>query len=220
MPDCNYCGESFGDEEVYLQHLYEAHEESELSRIDRRRVASEIDDSGGGFPTGPVILVGLVLFTLAITVYVAFFLGGGNGSAAADGLTGAIQQTPTGVGSVHEHGPIDVTIDGQELDFSRGEFQNPRENPAFHFEGGNGDIWHVHAQGVTLEYAMSTLGIRANETAVAYDGAVYRDSDPNTSVTITVNGEPVDPQTYVLDGVESTADAGQGDYVRVEVTTQ
>lgn len=225
MPDCTYCGDSFDDEEAYLQHLHADHDGSELSRIDQRRVDEAVDTGGGGgLPTGPVLLGLLIVGTLGVTVYVTFVMGGPTGSGAGAGTAAAVPsesaQTPSAVGSVHEHGTIEVVIDGQELDFSRAEFQNPREYSAFHFEGGNGDIWHKHAQGVTLEYAMATLGIGVNETAVSYDGEVYRDGDPGTSVVVEVNGEPVDPQTYTLQGAQSETNLDGADHIRIVVRTE
>jgi len=209
MPDCNYCEESFADEDAYLDHLAEAHDDSELSRIDQRRVEQHLGGDGGGFPTGPVILAGLLLFTAAVLAYATFFVGpdtGGDGAAA---------QTPYNQDAVHEHGMMNVTIEGERIDFSQSQYQNA--DSAFHFEGGNGRVWHTHAQGVTLEYAMDTLGIQVNETAVTYDGETYRASDPSTRVIIQVNGEPVNPRTYELRGTESVGTADQGDHVRIVV---
>lgn len=218
MPDCNYCGETFPDEESYLAHLRADHDESELSRIDRRRVETEASPDGGfGLPVGPTVLAGLVVLALGVTVYVTFFVGGDGGGSASAGPAGEVAQTPTGVGTVHEHGTMEVVVDGERVDFSRDEYQ--RQDRAFHFENGNGEMWHAHARGVTLEYALATLDIQVNETAVVYDGTVYRDGDPNTTVTVEVNGEPVDPETYVLDGVENEANADRGDHVRVVVET-
>lgn len=221
MPDCTYCGDSFDDEDAYLQHLHHDHDRAELSRIDQRRVEEAVETSGeAGIPTGPVLLTVLIVGTLAVTVYVAFFMGGsGGGAGTAAAVPSDSERTPTGVGTVHEHGTIEVVIDGQELDFSQPEFQNPQQYSAFHFEGGNGDIWHKHAQGVTLEYAMATLGIGVNETAVSYDGEVYRDSDPNTEVIVEVNGEPVDPQTYTLQGAQSETNTQDADHIRIVVRT-
>jgi|APHM01.1.fsa_nt_gi hypothetical protein len=215
MPDCDYCGEAFSDETTYLNHLQADHETAELSRIDQRRVETEVGGSGGGLPVGPLVLGGLVVVALAATVYVTFFFGGGSTGSAL----GAVQQTPTDVGSVHEHGSIDVTIAGEALDFSRSEFQNPRQYSAFHFEGGDGEVWHKHGRGVTLGYAMSTLGIEVNRTAVEYDGRTYRDSDPGTTVTVEVNGEPVDPSTYELQGSQSESNVEEGDHIRIVVRT-
>ena len=127
-----------------------------------------------------------------------------------------VEQTPTNVGDVHEHGRINVTIDGQTLDFSQPQFQKPQEHPGFHFEAGDGSAWHAHAEGVTLEYAMATLGIDVTETTVTYEETTYRGRDPNTNVTVQVNNESVDPATYELSGVDSPNGQG-GDFVRILV---
>jgi len=217
MPDCNYCAESFADEDAYLEHLHAAHDEGELSRIDRRRVEQHVGDGGdGGFPTGPVVLGGLLLFTVGVIVYVTFFVWGG--SSAATTPMGDVAQTPTNVGDAHEHGHINVTIDGQTLDFSQPRFQKPQQYPGYHFEAGDGSAWHVHAEGVTLEYAMATLGIDVTRSTVTYDGTTYRDTDPGTNVTVQVNNESVNPATYELEGVGPDNGDG-GDFVRILVET-
>jgi len=87
MPECDYCGESFADEDAYLDHLAAAHE-GELGRIDRRRVADHQGASGDGdegVGLGPVILVGLLALAGVLVVYVTFFMGGGNGGDGGDG---------------------------------------------------------------------------------------------------------------------------------------
>lgn len=199
MPECNYCGESFESEETYLEHLHADHDESELSRIDRRRVANHVgDEEEGEFPTGPAIIGGVLLLTVGVIVYVVFFLniGGGSGPAAASGSIGDVEQTPYGYRSVHQHGTIDVVIDGNALDFSQEQYQ--LRDDAFHFENGNGQRWHKHSKGVTLEYGMSTLGIGVTDSSVTFQGTTYQESDANTNVTVTVNGDDIDPSSYVL----------------------
>ena len=210
MPECNYCDASFEEEGAYLEHLHADHEESELSRIDRRRVADHVgEEEEGEFPTGPAIIGGTLLLTVGVLVYVIFFLNtGGGGSAAASGDVGDVEQTPYGLQTVHEHGPIDVVIEGTSIDFSQQQYQ--RQAREFHFENGNGQRWHKHAQGVTLEYGMSTLGIGVNDSSVTYDGTTYTDDDANTNVTVAVNGNDIDPSSYVLQ---------DGDAIRIVVET-
>ncbi len=226
MPDCDYCGDSFDDEGAYLRHLREDHE-GELGAIDQRRVESELGDDGGGLPTGPLVLGLVLLAAVLVVVYVVVFVGGGDASPATDTGTegnadageaslGEVAQTPGPTGSAHEHGTMEVVIDGQRIDFSRQTYQLRADK--FHFEGGDGQVWHKHATGVTLEWAMASLDIGVSEEIVVFEGTVYRDSDPGTDVTVTVNGEPVDPQTYVLVGVDA-ANANQGDDVRIVVET-
>ena len=224
MPDCDYCGDSFDDETAYLRHLGDEHED-ELGAIDRRRVEEELDDRESERPTGPLVLGLVLLAAVLVVVYVVVFVGGGDASpatgAGTDGDAGEaslaeVEQTPGPTGSAHGHGTIEVVIDGQTIDFSRQEYQLLADE--FHFEGGDGRVWHTHATGITLEWAMATLNIGVSEDTVVFEEAVYRDSDPGIEVTVEVNGEPVDPQTYVLQGAEA-ANAGNGDRVRIAVET-
>lgn len=207
MPDCDYCEDSFGDEKDYLEHLKAEHE-GELGPIDRRRVDSS--DGGGGLssiPAGPIALAGIVLFAGAIVGYVVFFSGSGS---ASDG--------PSNLGTVHGHGTINVTVLGDRLDFSQRQYQ--LENDYWHFEGGNGRIWHVHGQGVTLEYAMNTVDIGVTDDSVTYQGTTYEDGG-EYDVEVTVGGQDVNPSEYVLEGASSTPGPTQtasGAHIRVVVT--
>lgn len=209
MPDCNYCDASFDTEEEELSHLSEAHAD-ELSRIDQRRVDEALGTDDGLIPVDPTVLmvVGVMAGLLGLALFVSFFTGD-NTTNPSNAAVGDVAHTPTG-GAVHYHGTITVTIDGNRLDFSQSQYQ--RLDPAFHFENGNGDRWHVHQEGVTLEYALATLGIGVSEggDVVEFDGQTYRTSDSNTTVEITVDGEAVDPATYVLE---------RGDTIQVVATT-
>lgn len=208
MPDCDYCGESFDSEGAEIKHLRAEHRD-ELGPIDRRRVG-DIDDDDEGLPTGPIALGVVLVAAVAVVAYVIFIAGGGGGTAAGQ---------PHSVGSVHYHGTINATIDGQQLDFSRPRFQRPQEYPAFHFEGGDGSIWHVHAQDVTLAYAMNTLGIGVADSSVTFDGTTYRDNSSEWEVVVEVDGNDVDPDQFVLEGVsdEQAARRGEGQHVRIVV---
>lgn len=183
MPECSYCGESFDSEAAELDHLESEHPD-ELGPIDRRRIGA--DESSDGLPMGPIALGAVLLVAAAVVGYIV--VAGGNGAGPSG--------EPYNYQSVHYHGSINVTIDGQQLDFSRSRYQ--LQDRAFHFEGGNGDAWHVHAQGVTLQYAMATLGINITDTTVTFNGTTYRDSDADTTVRIQVNGNDVKPSKYVL----------------------
>jgi hypothetical protein len=89
MPECDYCGESFADEDAHLDHLAAAHE-GELGRIDRRRVADRDGADGDeGFGLGPIILVTLLLFAGVLVVYVTFFMGSGGDGGSGTGTGGA-----------------------------------------------------------------------------------------------------------------------------------
>ncbi|MDZ7702774.1 MAG: hypothetical protein U5J98_12335 [Halobacteriales archaeon] len=191
MPDCGYCDASFDDEAAHLDHL-EAEHADELGPIDRRRVGTE---ESGGLPTGPIALGVVLLAAAAVVGYVVFLPGGGSGAGG-----------PTDLGAVHYHGTMTVVIDGERVDFSQSAYQLQAD--PFHFEAGDGERWHVHARDVTLAWAMDSLGIEVTAETVRFDGTTYDDADPDTTVTVTVDGEPVQPASYVLQ---------QGDQVRIVV---
>ena len=85
MPDCSYCGASFDDEESYLRHLGDEHDD-ELGRIDRRRVRSLERDGGvvDEIPVGGVVLVGII----GIAAVVGFLVvdGGGGDETTPAGI--------------------------------------------------------------------------------------------------------------------------------------
>lgn len=223
MHECDYCGETHDSERAHLRHLKSAHRD-ELGPIDRRRVGDvEVDD--GGLPTGPLALGVVVLASFAVVGYVVFIAGSGDaGAGAADHGTIADDGEPYDVGAIHTHGTMEATIDGDEIDFE--EDSRIGGSDAFHFHRGYADrfgeqIYHIHARGVTLQYALDALGMEVNDdgTVLTFDGETYDDSDADTTVEITVDGQPVEPADHLLEGVgpEDEAAAGEGDSVRIVV---
>jgi len=223
MPDCDYCDDSFADESAYLDHL-EADHRGELGAIDRRRIdADEDDDEGRDLALYAVGIIGVALIAGLLTyIVVSGALGGGGGDGEL-GQQGAAPNPPGfdlgpagedevyqpyDVGTVHYHGEISVAVDGQELDFRQSKFQHPRDSPAFHFEAGEAR-WHGHANGVTLEYGLETTAFGVTENTFYYDGTLYDGSEDGTTVRYEVNGEEVDPETYVLE---------ENDYIEVVAT--
>ncbi|PSP74804.1 hypothetical protein BRC86_04780 [Halobacteriales archaeon QS_3_64_16] len=215
MVECRYCGREFEDDSAHREHLRDSHTE-ELGPIDRRR----LDAEGSERSRTPIYLAGIVLvLALGVMAGAGYVLldggrsgsgsagsaSGGGGAATGPGNVNAVAQTPTGVGSVHTHGTIEMRVTGQQVDFSQSQYQLQAD--AFHFENSEGSRWHVHAQGVTLEYAMSTLDIGVTNDSVTYEGETYR-GGPNTTVTVRVNGSPVQPSEYVLQ---------EGDQIRIIV---
>jgi hypothetical protein len=194
MEECDYCGESFEGEKAYVKHLRTEHVD-ELGPIDRRRVGAD-DEGGSDLPVGPLALALVIGATVAIVAYVTFFAGGGG---TASGSVGP-------AGSAHYHGSMEVVVLGERVDFSRSEYQ--LRDDRFHFEAGDGTQWHAHATGVTLDYAMESLGFDVTRTSFTYQGTTYRDSSEEYTVRVTVNGDRVNPGEYVLQ---------EGDRVRVVV---
>ncbi|WP_225336113.1 hypothetical protein [Halomicrobium urmianum] len=97
----------------------------------------------------------------------------------------------------HVHGHMNVTVAGEELDFSRSKYQS--NDRYFHFENGEGEYWHAHSSNVTLDYALDSLsGINASGETVTVDGTTYDGGDADTTVTVEVDGESVSPSEYFL----------------------
>lgn len=187
MADCDYCGESF-DGEVPDSHLRSEHLD-ELGPIDRRRLG-EVDEDGG-LPTGPIALVVVIGLAVALVAYVVFVANGGTASA------GPLQ-------SAHYHGPIEVTVLGDQVDFSQPQYQAPDgefTRPRFHFEGGNGQRWHAHASSVTLDFGMEALGFDVGRNSFTYQGTTYEDGS-EYDVSVTVDGNAVGPGYTLRDGDE------------------
>lgn len=205
MHECDYCSESFEAEEPYLEHLRDEHGD-DLGPIEQRRVDA-LDGGDGGLPTFVYAAVAIVGLVLLGGVAVGLLGGGGGGGGGNAQLNDSTARQPVGLGTVHEHGGMTVTIDGRTLDFSQREYQ--LQDDYFHYENGDGSQWHVHGGRVTLEYALETFDIAVAPGALAFDGTVYRTSEGDT-VRYVVNGEPVDPTTYELE---------QGDQVEVVATS-
>jgi hypothetical protein len=113
MPDCDYCEESFADEDDYLAHLAADHE-GDLSAIDQRRVESVSDDSGFDVPVGPLVLVGFLIFAAASVAWVVFFgleSGGGAPSLSKSGDDAVISQVETEPSEGRQH--IDPEADAE-----------------------------------------------------------------------------------------------------------
>jgi hypothetical protein len=214
MTDCPHCAETFDTEAAYLEHLRNDHP-TEFGPVDRRRLDQLAGDSGGGVSRTALLLGGGTVAVVGLVLVVTFGLGGSGGGQGTGAVDAA--RTPSNVGGVHYHGTMEMVVLGDRVDFSQQRYQLRAD--AFHFEGGEGRVWHGHAQGVTLEWALASLGIDVTETSVTFEGTTYRDGSPEYDVSVTVNGEPVDPATYVLRGAsDATAAESRGDHVRIVVS--
>ena len=190
MTTCRYCDEELEDNDELTEHLRDEHLE-ELSPIDQRRVDRFTDESTG-FGTRHLLIGGVVLLFIIGVAFVAF---------AND------DTEPTYDPSVHFHGTMEITIEGESLDLS-GDAAFVMNDNIFHFHGGEADrygahIWHIHGSDVTLQYALGTLGISVNDegTVLTVGDMTYDASEQGTEITITVNGDPVEPGRYELAGV-------------------
>lgn len=216
MERCSYCDETFESESALLGHLEDVHYE-ELGRIDRRRVDARQTESSVSIGT---LALGAVAIVLILGSLVAVYFVLGSGSSGDPPVAADATITPHSYQSIHVHGTMEVVIDDRELHFATENRFIEADPYYFHFHGGD-NVWHVHGEDVTLEYALATLGIEVEDGGdrLIFEGETYDDGDPATDISITVNGESVNPETYVLQGVGPIPDAraGHGDDVRIVV---
>lgn len=212
--DCPYCGDSVPDES-YERHLRRNHAD-ELTPIDRRRVGPRSDSTSSR---------SLVLYASLGSILVLFAFGYALVFLVDDPATDTAAVQPDPTTPVHEHGRITVQYDGTTVDFSEQQYLEADDCFHFHADGdaaesaGDGTrVWHTHCGDVTVEYALATLGMEVTADSATIEGQQFSTADGD-EIRVTVDGEPVDPRTYVLDGVEpvDAASDGAGDDVRVVV---
>ncbi len=116
--------------------------------------------------------------------------------------------------AAHDHGHLDITIDGETIDLDQPRYHDL--HPQFHVHEGSGNLWHHHPYDVnstlnfepmTLTEAFEALGMEATETTFTVDGTTYDAADAATAVSVTADGTPVDPAEQVItDGLTIEVD--------------
>ena len=118
--------------------------------------------------------------------------------------------------AAHDHGSLDIVIDGQLTDLDQPRFHDL--HPEFHIHPGHGNRWHHHPRTLadmfsfellTLNEALTAMGAEFRDNTLTFDGAVYDTTDPTVTITLRVNGVDVDPDNHVI---------GDGDHITVEIT--
>ncbi len=100
------------------------------------------------------------------------------------------------IGSTHTHHDIKMYIAGRQINFAQPGYQLQAQH--VHFEGGDGDVVHVHATGVTLGMFLETLAIKLSENCLEAEGQRYCNEGGRT-VKVFLNNEPLEePAAYVL----------------------
>ncbi|MDS0282633.1 hypothetical protein [Haloarcula onubensis] len=98
----------------------------------------------------------------------------------------------------HSHGQLDMTVAGEPVEFTQDRYVLASER--FHFHGDEGgERWHAHSLSLTVADALSTFpGTNVSGDTMTYDGTTYRENGTSSSFVVTVDGDRVDPDTYVL----------------------
>lgn len=145
---CEHCGKEFSSYDGLRQHHSGKHPQLQLAVAPKRSRRQ------------------LILASVAIAIVgssLGFYFQGGS-------LLGTNYETIGALGSAHIHERIALYLDNQQIDLSQQQFQL-RDKYA-HFEGGDGTTLHLHATGITLRYAIGTLGISydSEKTVVVVSG--------------------------------------------------
>jgi len=69
------------------------------------------------------------------------------------------------------------------------------QNGAFHLEDGDGYTWHSCVRGITLEFALKSLGFGFNGALTEF---CNRDPNRGTQPVVLVNSDPETPSEYIL----------------------
>lgn len=127
--------------------------------------------------------------------------------AGYENLSGVSIQ-PVDVGEASGTGTIVMIVDGEKVDFTQQKYQT--QNESFYFDSEKDGVWHKNGRRISLEYALHTVGIETNSTAMYYNGTLYQE-DIDTNIDYAVNGVEVGPQSVLLN---------DGDSIQIIVETQ
>lgn len=188
---CDQCDKEFNTEEGLNQHKHDKHgvkqEKKEIKKEREEQRKVEIDKKVKGKKTKKWIIVAAVI--------VALIAGGYFVATSLPKSSGTVVGPP---GSTHTHQDMKVYINGKAIDFSLPKYQ--LRSRAVHFEGGDGFVIHTHATGMTLAYALNTLGIKLDE-CLTVDGVRYCNSS-NSTLKIYVNGAQISDVNYLFQDLD------------------
>ncbi len=93
----------------------------------------------------------------------------------------------------HVHADFKVYVEGQGVDFSLDKYQSvegQEKDLWTHLHDGNGNLIHVHRQGVTLGQFFKSLGITLTPTCLALDTGQQYCTGGASTLKLFVNGQP------------------------------
>jgi len=160
---CKHCEKQFTSQQALEMHVNAKHAVPVQPKGENPLAKHKLTLIGAG--------IALIILWGVWTLYVGAVSGSGVGA----------------VGSTHIHMDIKVYLDGVPVNFGDQKYQLRAQQ--VHFESGDGDVFHVHATGVTLGYLFETLGGRLSETCISLDG-VTKCNDGTKTLKFYVNGQP------------------------------
>ena len=105
------------------------------------------------------------------------------------------------VNSAHDHADMIVYVNGERIDFSQEQFQV--RSTYVHFERGDGDVVHTHANNVNLGFNFQALGMRITSTSIStQDGQLYENGAVG-ELRVFVNGVRIEePPNYIIQALD------------------
>lgn len=166
--ECPECGRKFDTSDSMKQHRNDVHKKQEATVVVKK----------SKFSFGKILTYAIILFVI--------------GGAAAL-LIWALTSPSAGIGpagSTHIHQDFKVYINGNVIDFSQGKYQKPHLNAKVHLEGGNGDLIHKHATGVTMGFFLKSVSISFDKNCLTIDTGENYCNDGDRTLKFYVNGKP------------------------------
>lgn len=103
----------------------------------------------------------------------------------------AAQSSP--IANFHTHFDLKVYLNGSAVNFSLAKYQATAKNeidPNIHMHDGNGQIVHIHKQGVTLDEFFSSLKMKFTNNCFTLDSGQSFCNNSSKSLKMFVNGSP------------------------------
>ena len=110
----------------------------------------------------------------------------------------------TGIGtlsSAHIHADIAIFVEGTKMDLSKPQYQ--LRASSVHLEEDNGEVIHVHADGITIGNFLNSIGMHITAECLTLDNGKELCSKDDKTLKFFVNGEEnEDYGSYVIRDID------------------
>lgn len=178
MHKCEKCGREFNTEEGLNQHAADKHGMSrhEKKEMKKQREEERKEEINKKIKKGKIKKWAIIAVVIIALVGIGYVI-----ATSIPPSSGTVVGPP---GSTHIHHDFKMYVNGNAVDFSQPKYQ--LRSRVVHFEDGDGNVMHTHATGMTLGYALNTMGIQLTE-CLAID-EIKHCNDGNKTVKVYVNG--------------------------------
>lgn len=112
-----------------------------------------------------------------------------------------IQEAAAATNEYHTHADFIVYVNGMPVDFSKAKYQSDKgseRDEGVHLHDGNGKVIHIHKEGITLRYFLSTLGMVLTSDCFGLDTGERYCTGGGKTLGLFVNGEPKSISDYQM----------------------